>query len=1514
MEKNKHSKSIKKRLAAFLLYTLLTLFLLILFVSFLLRQNFVQNYIAQEVTSYLSKTTGTMVTLKALQIDVIKGIEASDVQLNDTLGRPILKIGELKAQPEWFELLAGRFRFRSASLDTVDLRMIIRKGQDNYSFIQFINKLSGTDTTSSSNGKPFKLTFRRINLSQVHFTLHDENIQDTIEPHTIDFNDLDIRHGNIKLRNFNLTDGTLRFVIMDLSAVERSGFEIKKFRSDVTIDPRHFIFKNTVAEANHSKVQVSYEMQGPSWATYSYYNDSVRMVAQFGPSVLDMSDLGYFSSVMFTMPNTLRILGGNVEGPVRDLHSTNLNFEYGEKTHFFGDVSFTGLPDFYNSEIHADIKNLTVSFSDIKSFGIPGDSTTHIILPDAIKKFKPIEFSGRFDGKYGDFVTRLQIKPKDHGLLNLGIALKTNNDSIVRLGLNVNGTDFPLNEIIQSNGMLGDADFQGSVFTNKALPDSSGMHIHFAVKKIYVNSYNYHNVNFTGLLEHDTLKTALKVDDPHLDMLLDGFANLKSKPEFHLNLALHKADFDSLNWWTAKDFHLKTEGKIYFRGLDPDSMTARVLLTNSELRFKQMKYPVSKIFLDKYIIPGKGMGLKINSDLLKFSMVGNYGLSELARSTGQFLNHFFPVTDMPPPVPEYASKDIDVNLELLKPSLICDQFLGGLQISPDAFFKAKIDFKNHTMEAEGHASMMKYQGVNFLNNNLHAQTIGGALQVKGQIEHLILKDSTKTDKSVFGMDSLVARMNMKNDSLEFGLFWNNKGTKLKNAGDIEGLYLKHDSIQKLSINKSNVFINDMHWNIQPENAMINDKQGWRFENFLINGGDSRISFLGRIPSQEGDSLEVTFHNWNLANLNLLWRHWGFNLDGKMNGYVNISNMGTSFARVANLTIDSLSLNKSGLGTAYILSTWDNVNNSAFFKAQIIREGDVSAKRVFGMEGFYYPYNIDNQLDMNLTFNGIKLNGVNPFLSEYISKLHGEASGTVMVHGTLSAPELSGELTLDNVGLVINYLNTKYSFKQNTFVFNKNDIDFGKFMLYDTLGNHAEVQGKLLHHNFHDPRLDVNLSTNRLLFFNTTRSMNQVYYGTAIGSGDVSIKGPLDDIQMDLNVQSEKGTSVVLPLDDDSEFSENNFIIFQKPEKDTLKGKVMENVLNTSQTQESQYQININMGILPSAMLKIYLPSGIGTIESQGEGNLKLQVNSSGDVSLAGDYSVDRGAFDFTLADLVRKHFELVKGGRISWSGDPYKATVNIKGLYKLKADISTLGVTIDTTASYKNRVNVDCYVVMSKDLFNPQIGFQIKFPDLDPDLQRLAYAQLDTTNTALMNQQMISLLVLRSFSMNNITNATLSSSYYSILSNQLSGLLSRISKNINVGVSYKPGDKMSKEEFDLALSTQLFNDRLAINGNFGMSYDKQSNSTSNLVGDVDIDYKLTKDGRWRLKAFNHSNVNSWYYYTNYDKISPYTQGAGIVYTKAFDNFWELFGKKKKPHARKIRNNDKAKQSEEKKTK
>ena len=121
-----------------------------------------------------------------------------------------------------------------------------------------------------------------------------------------------------------------------------------------------------------------------------------------------------------------------------------------------------------------------------------------------------------------------------------------------------------------------------------------------------------------------------------------------------------------------------------------------------------------------------------------------------------------------------------------------------------------------------------------------------------------------------------------------------------------------------------------------------------------------------------------------------------------------------------------------------------------------------------------------------------------------------------------------------------------------------------------------------------------------------------------------------------------------------------------------------------------------------------------------------------------------------------------------------------------------------------------------------------------------------------------------------------------------------ISKNVDIGVNYRPGDQMSAQEVELALSTQLFNDRVVIDGNFGKSTSNNpsvaaNQNTNQWIGDVNVEVKITEDGQVRVKAFNRTNTSL----DLYSGQSPYTQGVGILYRKEFDNLKELFHKQKK---------------------
>ncbi len=1503
MKEKKQGKSRKKRGLRILLYAMATFLSLLILLAIVLKQPAVQSYAARKMSDWISKKTGDRLKIGSVALDFFSGIRITGLDLRDTTGQIMLHTGILKASPAFFKLFSGKFFIRSVKIDTADFRLIVHKHADNYSFIRFINKLSSPDTTAS--GGVFKLSIKKIDISHLHFQLKNENEQPGgAPPNTMHYNDMEASDGILLAHDFQLINDSISFVLDRLSAREKSGLLLKDMRSRVIISGKLLSFQHTKMITNHSHLDFDYRMITHSWADYGHYIDSVKMEATFRPSLLDMSDIGYFADVMFRMKDNISIDSGRINGPLSRLEGKGLRIAYGKSTRFNGDIKMNGLPDFYSTQIRANIHRFHTSVRDVKAFVIP-EKDPNIPVPETIKSGENFSVSGTFDGSFYHFLTDLKMNTSGGGTMKLMLRLQADTAKIQKLKIEAQGHRFPLNNFTGSP-LLGNADFNVSMHYKDSLEHPTAR-ISVTIPAFQLNGYTCRNLHYQGSYANDTLLSRLKTDDPHLKLSAEGFTVFQKQPRFHYNVDIHRADFKAFRIWEQKDFHLTSRAILDFSGWQPDSLTGTLTMKKTVLGFGNDRYPIHSILFEKKHTPKKGESMLLHSDLLDAQVNGYYTFSALSKGLSGLPAYYFPSFKKAKSSQITGNDTIRFTLLLKKPEFIGEHFIYGLNISPGTRLSASLGLKNNTLFLDGFARKLVYEGIEARDNQLSIKTKDHFLQVNYDIAHLILRDSTSTDKTVFGLDSLRMKTAMGKDSLRFGIFWHNNDTTWRNKGILEGYYAQQKENKKFHISRSDIYVNDTLWKIDPQNEIIYQNNTWQFHHLKIHGGLSQFALEGRLPENNGDSLSVMFHSWNLSNLDLLWEMLGFDIDGIMNGNILVARRNGRNARMADLSVKHFALNHTYLGNARILSTWNNTDNSAFIKAQVVRSGNAGRAKIIGLSGFYFPYRDTASLDLSMDFKRLKLQAINPFFNDYVSHLEGQASGEMTLKGSVKNPSLEGFVDIHRASLVVNYLNTKYSFHQRI-TFDKNKINFGKFILYDTLGNQAVLQGEIFHHYFRNMRLNFDINTRKLLFFNTTRHMNNVYYGTAIASGDVKITGPVNDIKMRIDAKTQSGTSVVIPLDYSTEVADKDYIVFVPPPVDSSRIKPEETVLKIPEQQPSKFAISLNLDVRPSADLKIYLPSNMGDILTNGSGLLNMFVNSEGDMKLSGDYVVNKGEFNFSLGNLVRKHFELVKGGRISWAGDPYQATVYLKGLYKLKANLSSLGIVIDSSADYKNRTQVNCYIIMQHDLFNPDIKFQIHFPELDPDMQRMVYAQLDTTNAAVMNQQMISLLVLGSFSFSNAANISWNTSYYTILSNQLSGMLSKISKDFDIGVNYKPGDALTKQEFDVALSTQLFDDRLIINGNFGMTYDKENRSANNIVGDVDIKYKLTKDGRWMLKAYNHSNINSWYYYSNYDKISPYTQGVGIVYRKEFNRLADLFRKRN----RKIKKRNQKKKSVSKK--
>jgi hypothetical protein len=163
----------------------------------------------------------------------------------------------------------------------------------------------------------------------------------------------------------------------------------------------------------------------------------------------------------------------------------------------------------------------------------------------------------------------------------------------------------------------------------------------------------------------------------------------------------------------------------------------------------------------------------------------------------------------------------------------------------------------------------------------------------------------------------------------------------------------------------------------------------------------------------------------------------------------------------------------------------------------------------------------------------------------------------------------------------------------------------------------------------------------------------------------------------------------------------------------------------------------------------------------------------------------------------------------------------------------------------------------------------------------------------MMNREILALLVMNRFYKPDYlqTERTgLGTEMVSVLtttvSGQLNNWLSKINEKVNVGLDARMGngqDFSNGGEYKIGINYQP-NNRLIINSNLGYRDDMINTTTTNFIGDVDIEYKLNRSGKFRAKAYTHSADN---FFVNASGTAKTTQGLGLMYREDFNKFSDV---------------------------
>lgn len=1436
----------------------------------------VQNFVADKLASHFSEKLNVKISIDKFSLQGLFKVSLNGVFVSDLHDDTLMYVSEMEADIHANRLLRNHLRINHLEIGGAQFNMVTYQGDSVPNITRILQQLSSEPDQDTIPSRPFLIDCRELAISNTNFRLINENKKKD-NYRGIDYNNMDVIIESIKLRNTSVNGLNISTRIDELAVEEKSGMILNDFSGDVIFSNSGFVIKDLLINTNNSNLDLDLEFQYGELRNFNYFLDSVLMIAVIRPSDLLMSDIGYFAPDLFNMSNQLEF-NGLFKGTVTDFVASDFSVRTGLATEFNGRIAMKGLPDFYTTDIDLTIEKLVTSASDLDNFKLPGDSVS-LILPDELDQLGVVQIDGGFNGTPYDFVSKLTARTKV-GEINTEASLSY--DPSIKMFIydgSVRASDLDLKTLTDYPD-LGTADLEIEVDGTASTAEDLDISITGWLESVQFQQNTYDRVVLGGNYKEQRFSGRLFIIDELLQLLIDGYLEFSDESMLmDLSLTLDKANLDKMNLADlSQEMILSTNGNLKVDYSNMDNLEADLKFLGTQYSYGGKSFEVDTLFLIANLRENDDGVLKLNSDLFDLNIKGDFGLVSLVESWEDVIMHYYgheiPADKGTPAI----SADFDFQGYNLEPLLTI--FAPELAVSPGTEVAGMIRTDNYKVEVRASSDSISYAGLKIEDWYLEFEAEGDEIKVDNECRELILMknpDAQDLRNDTLGLENVQVSLKSKKQIVDWGINWSDRDSIAYNKGFLTGLLDFHEE-DKLSvlINQGEAVINGAQWQLEKESSVSFDTNAIRINDVGFIGDNLGLYINGVYSSNPADTLLVRFDNWQISSFDAILMNYNMDIDGLLEGEVKLSKAAEQTSLLADIFIEELIINGVEMGEADINSTWDAIDEAFDLNLTFSRLGNVEKSQELAINGKIYTGRDDEQFDINLRLDNFNLKVFNPFLEGVASQLAGFSTGTITLTGNAQNPILLGSIDLTRTEFVIDYLNTRYSLSHKV-IFDTNRIFIKDADLFDTRGEKALLNASLIHNHFKDMEVDLQVKPIQFLGLETNRYQNEIFYGKGIVTGEVAIKGPFDDIFMNVAVKTEKGTNISLPISYSVDVSQGDFIVFlQDKEVDSLETE-------DYRVNVKGLNFNLNLSVTPDAELEVYLPSNMGFIKAKGEGGIQMGVDPKGYLTLNGKYVLADGLFNFNLEQLISKRFNIMPGSYIAWNGDLYDADVNISAIYRTKTTLSGLAINLTDEAS-SEKVVVNCIINLTEDLFNPTIKFGIEFPYLSESMKQNVYAALDTSDAAIMNEQAISLLVLNSFSNSGSTPSNPINTY-AILANQLSNMLSKISNDFDIGINYIPGDDISEDEFQVAMSTQLLDDRLIIDGNIDVPTGNNNQYSSNLVGDVYIEYKLTPDGRFRVKAFNRSNnLNT------LEQYSPYTQGVGVFFRKEFNLIKEIWKK------------------------
>jgi translocation and assembly module TamB len=1267
---------------------------------------------------------------------------------------------------------------------------------------------------------------------------------------------------NLQASNFLLSNDTVSGTIDKASFKEQSGFELQELTTTFLYSGKEAYLHDLYLKTPGTELKRNAEIAYYSLDVFTKDIGNLRIDLDLNNSRLLVSDLLTFAPMLrsqpaFANPGTTWFINSRIQGRVADLDIDALQVRGLQDTRINIAGRVTGLPDINKFSANLAIRNISSSRRDINLF-LPAK-----LLPQNITLPNRFNMTGNVNGNTRALTTNISVNTDLGNAAVKGNIQQLNDPRNIKYDATLHAGSLDLGTILQDRQNLGTVTATFAVNGRGTDPKSMTAGFSGTVHSAVLKQYNYRNLKIKGQLANQQFVTDASIIDPNIHLTLNATANTALRyPSVQLTAMIDSIKMHELNL-TPDPFIYRGKIDADFASTNPDDLVGTAYLTQN-----LMVQNEKRVQLDTVILVAartdSGHSLQVRSDIIYANLSGEYKLTQMGGIFQQAIQPYFAVA--PGSMIVRDPYNFTLNASVVNGAPL-QAFFPALQRMDSMILQSRFS-STAGWTATVTAPSLDY-GINRIRGlELKAGTAGDSIKAD-----VLVRNFTSGTMEFFNSTITAS---LADNVINFTL--DTKDRADRSRYNFTALFEQPQrGYYSFSFAPEGLLLNYERWTISADNELVITPRNVIASDFVLTNGTQQLG-LNSISQGPYAPLQANFVDFRLSTITAFVQSDSTLVDGRMNGAIQFTNILTDPVFEGKLNINDLSIKNDTVGNAEI-----TVNNTTanVYAANAVLTGRGNDVRLDGR--YYFNGNGSSRYDLDLNVVNLPMATVEAFSNGAIRSASGNLKGNFDITGTVSDPDIRGEMNFDKASFNVAQFNSHFRIDGEQISVNNQGIVFDQFIIKDSLNNTLVLNGTAATTNFRNYRFNFTVRANNFQMLNSTRQDNNLFYGQLFFNTNLRVTGTEATPVVDGNITVNEKTkmTIVLPQREPGIVQREGVIEFidrDAPLNDSLFLSAYDS-LNTVSLRGLDVATNIEVN--KEAEFNLIIDEGNGDfLNVKGEASLTSGIDPSGKLTLAGAYELEQGSYELSF-NMIRRKFNIDKGSRITWLGEPTDAEVDITARYIANAaplDLvkNDLGpeVTGGSRNIYLQRLPFNVLLDMEGKLLKPQIKFDIILPEdrnyaVANEVVSTSRAKLDIIRQepGEINKQVFALLLLNRFIGENpfssstdmiSANTFARQSVSKLLTEQLNHLAEDLIEGVDLNFDvissedYTTGERRDRTDLNVGLSKQLLNDRLSVSvgSNFELEGPQNSNQqANNIAGNIALDYRVSSDGRYLLRAY-----------------------------------------------------------------